>query len=52
MSTTDKKNVKMVFNRIKGHANSIASEVLKTKGYLKYKTKLKTIIEDKLKNLN
>jgi hypothetical protein len=52
LSTTDKKNVKMVFNRIKGHANYIASEVLKTKCYLKYKTKLKTIMEEKFKNLN
>lgn len=41
----DKKNVKMVVNRVKGHAGSVAGEVLKTRCYLKYKLKLRTSLE-------
>ena len=45
--STDKKNIKMIANRVKGHANSIAGEILKTKCYLKHKLKIRNVLEER-----
>lgn len=47
----DKKNIKMIFNRVKGYASQIAGEILKNKCYFKQKLKIRSNIEQKLKML-
>jgi hypothetical protein len=37
---------------VKGHAGSIAGEVLKTRCYLKHKLKMRSILEEKTKAIN
>ena len=50
--STDKKNIKMIANRVKGHANSIAGEILKTKCYLKHKLKIRNVLEERTEVVN
>lgn len=41
LMSEEKKNTKMVANRIKGYVSGISGEIYKTKSYLKFKVKLK-----------
>lgn len=47
----DKKNVKMVKNRATGYLVNQASENLKLKSFMKFKLKLKALLEEKLKGI-
>lgn len=42
----------MVSNRVKGHINTLATETMKIKSYLKFKLKLRSAFEEKVKQVN
>lgn len=48
----DPKDLKKIKNRVVGMISIRASEILKTSNFLKYKNKIKTTVESKMKEIN